>query len=213
MRPRNLILRSFALLVGTYILLIVPWPGVARAYLASVNAVGGRLLGDFGAEGGVVFRSHPTKPWTSVQTLYKRSAKVSIAAERNYDTRQDYLATALVVALILATPLPRRRKAIALVLGLLLINAFVVWRIWIGLVDVFSENQLALIQLAPFWKETVRLAVQIFVGSIESSFIVPVFIWILVTFRRGDLERWRISPAGRDEKQIAVMPARLPKTR
>lgn len=204
MRPRNAILRFLALFTGIYALLILPWPGVADAYLTTANAVSARLLGTVGKGGLVAYERDPSRPWTSKQTLYNRSAKVSIAVRRGYDSRQDYLATSLVVALILATPIPGRRKALALGLGLLLINAFVVWRMWIGLVDIFSEKQLDLIQLSPFWKEAVRLAVQIFVGSIEATFIVPVFVWIVVALRMADVQKWinersggaRLSTAG-----------------
>ena len=190
MRPRNAILRFLAFFIVIYALMILPWPGLADAYLTAANAVGARLLGTVGKSGRVAYERDPARPWTSKQTLYNLSAKVSIAVGRDYNSRQDFLATALVVALVLATPIPRRRKALALAMGLLLINVFILWRIWIGLVDIFSEKPLEVIQLSPFWKEGVRLAVQIFVGSIEATFIVPVFVWIVVSLRRTDLQEW-----------------------
>jgi hypothetical protein len=188
MQPRNAILRFLVIFAGIYALLVVPWPRLADLYLGATHAVGARMFGSFGPGGAVSFQRHPTKPWTSVQALYRPRTTASLAVGRDYDCRQDYLATALVTALILATPIPARRKVAALALGLLLINAFVLWRIWIGLVDVFSDKQLDVIQLSPFWKEAVRLAVQIFVGSIEATFIVPIFVWIVVSLRRSDLE-------------------------
>lgn len=197
MRPRNTILRFLALFIVIYALLIIPWPGLADAYLTTTHAVAGRLLGSVGQDGLVSYQRDPAHPWTSVQTLYKRSAKASLAVRRGYDSRQDYLATALLAALVLATPIPGRRKVPALAFGLLFINAFILWRMWIGLIDIFSEKQLDLIQLSPFWKETVRLAVQIFVGSIEATFIVPVFVWIVVALHRADLQHWIEKRSGR----------------
>lgn len=190
MRPRNAILRFLAVFIVIYALLILPWPGLADAYLTTANAVGARVLGTVGKGGTVAYVRDPARPWTSIQTLYNCNTKVSIAVRRGYDSRQDYLATSLVIALVLATPIPGRRKALALAMGLLLINVFVLWRLWIGLVYLFSEKQLDLIQLSPFWKEAVRLAVQIFVGSIEATFIVPVFVWILVAVRQADVQKW-----------------------
>ncbi|HKQ48441.1 MAG TPA: hypothetical protein VJZ71_10260 [Phycisphaerae bacterium] len=197
MRPRNAILRFLALFILIYALLILPWPGLADAYVATTNAVGARLLGTIGKVGSVAYERDPSRRWTSKQTMYDRSAKVAMAVRRGYDSRQDYLATALVVALILATPISGRRKALALAMGLLLINVFILWRIWIGLVDIFSEKPLEFIQLSPFWKEVVRLAVQIFVGSIEATFIVPVFVWIVVSLRRADLDQLTSKRPGR----------------
>lgn len=190
MQPRNAILRFLALFIVIYALLILPWPGLPDAYLATTNAVASRLLGSVGKDGLVAYERDPTDPWTSVQTLYQRSARTSIAVRRGYDSRQDYLATALLAALILATPIPGRRKVLALALGLFLINAFILWRMWIGLIDIFSEKPLALIHLSLLWKEAVRLAVQIFVGSIEATFIVPIFVWILVALRQADVQQW-----------------------
>ncbi len=210
MRPHRTLLRFFVLLVLIYALLILPWPGVDRGYLVCVCAVGNQFFGTIAKEGTVVFDSHPTNNWLCSQTLTHRGT--GKFARRLSLVRPDYLATALVVALVLATPISWRRKSIALLLGLLLIDAFVFWRLWLGLVDTFSDHQLALIRFTPFWKETVRLAVHIFIGSIEASFIVPVFVWILVTFRRGDLERLGFLAVRRDEKRIAVTSARSTKT-
>jgi hypothetical protein len=190
MARRRPVLRFFARLSVIYVILVIPWPGIASAYLATTCAVGQRLLGTFGSDGAVTFERHPGKPWVCTQTLYRRGA--SAAARRDYDSRQDYLATALVVALIGATPLERRRMSVALLLGLALIHAFILWRIWLGLMDAFSDDTLGLIRLSPFWKDSLRLAVQVFVGSIEASFIVPIFIWIVVALRRGDVSRWGV---------------------
>jgi hypothetical protein len=73
--------------------------------------------------------------------------------------------------------------------GFVAINAFVALRVWLGLLDAFSEERMGLIRLSPFWKEGLRLAVQISLISPEATFVVPVFIWIAVTLRSADLER------------------------
>ena len=210
MQPRNAILRFFAHLVLFYTLFIIPWPGVAEVYLAGLCAVGNRVLGTMGRDGAVTFQSDPATKWMCVQTLYKRG--VNLAARRHHDSRPDYLTTALTASLVLATPTPWRRRGPALLLGLLLINLFVLGRIGLGLLDTFSDDQLALIRFPPFWKDSLRLAVQVFIGSIEASFIVPVFVWIVVTFRRTDLQQWGFA-ARQENKRPPFTPARPTKTR
>ena len=61
-----------------------------------------------------------------------------------------------------------------------------------GLLDLFSRPgvPMAMYSFSPFWKDALQLAVLISTASPELTFVVPVFIWIVVTLRRGDLERW-----------------------
>lgn len=167
-----------------YGLLAVNWPGLAPAYVRCVSAVGNQFFGTMTADGRVTFEAHPHQRWTSVQTLFVRGNP--IGARRDHDSRQDYLATAFLVALVLSTPIPRRRRFIAAAAGLVLVHIFLGFRVWLGLLDAFSDKQLSLIEFPAFVKNSLGLVVTILVGSIEASFIAPLFIWALVTFRRGD---------------------------
>ena len=56
------------------------------------------------------------------------------------------------------------------------------------LLDAYSDpNPLALFSLTRNWKITLKILVLIFFRAPETHYIAPAFIWILVTFRRGDL--------------------------
>ena len=102
-----------------------------------------------------------------------------------------YLPTAEVIALILALPIPWSRRWKALFWGLVLVNGFVVLRLEITLLYWFSgDRPFALYSPGPFWSEVLVGAREVVVVSPMLTFAVPVFIWILVTFRRGDLEQW-----------------------
>jgi len=62
-----------------------------------------------------------------------------------------WLPTALTVALIVATPVPWRRRCWALLWGVLLINAFVLFSV---AVYIWNESTtVSLLTLSPFWKE------------------------------------------------------------
>lgn len=187
MHNRKPFLHFAGSLAVIYLILLIPWPGLAPVYVSGVCALGNGMLGTFTADGRVTFETHPNKPWTCMQTLYARDSVN--AGRREHDTRQDYLAAAVLIALTLATPVSRRRKALSLGIGLALIHVFLIFRIWLGLVDAFSDEQLGMIHLAPSLKYSLSLAVLMLSGSSEASYIVPFVIWILVTFRRSDWQR------------------------
>ena len=187
-------MRGFFLrLILIYGLLIVPWPGLNPGYLTFFRAGGNLLFGSFGPSATVRFvdESPPQDSWSTKLTFENRLN--GRGGGIYYEARQGYLATALVSALILATPVSRRRKGWAILWGLLLANAFVALRIHLGLLDLFSRpgDPMAMFSFSPFWKDALQLSVLISTASPELTFVVPVFIWIVVTLRRGDLERWR----------------------
>lgn len=190
MSPRKRIAGFFLRLVVVYGLFILPWPGLDDAYLAAFRGIGRTLVSEFGDVGRVVFKNerHPQGDWTAVMIL--ANVRDEVAMQRNYQTRYCYLATALTAALVLATPLPWRRRLAALVAGLVLIHLFLAARLWLGLVDGFSEARMNVVHLSPFWKQAVRLGVTVLLVSPESTFVVPVFVWLIVAIRTRDVERF-----------------------
>lgn len=186
-------MRGFFLrLILIYGLLIVPWPGLNPGYLAAFRAGGNLLFGSFGPSGTVRFvdESPLQDSWSTKLTFKNRLS--GRGGGVFYKTRHGYLATALVLALILATPVSLRRKGWAILWGLFLANAFVALRIFLGLLALFSSpgDPMAMFSFSPFWKDALQLAVRTLIVPPELTFVAPVFIWIVVTLRKGDLERW-----------------------
>ena len=113
------------------------------------------------------------------------------------DTRTvGWLPTAETVALILATPLPWARRRIALLWGLLLAHAFIWLQLKIILLHWFTGEQPWCIYDPPGWIDTALEKAMVFgVLSPTPTVVVPLFLWVAATFRRGDLERlmgpWR----------------------
>jgi len=65
----------------------------------------------------------------------------------------------------------------------------VAFRVWLKLLDAYSDdNALALYTFTPMWKSVLNALVAVIVMAPETHYMVPAFIWMLVTFRRGD---WR----------------------
>lgn len=190
MQRRKTILVFATTLIVVYGVAIAPWPGLSAAYLAGFQATGRALFKTWGANGRIIFKAgaHSSGPWNSELILANVENKT--AMQRIYETRQAYLATVFTLALVLATPIPWRRRWKAIVLAMLLIHLFLAARLWLGLLDGFSEERMAVVHLSPFWKEAVRLAVAIFLVSPEATFVAPVFAWIVAAVRSKDLTQW-----------------------
>lgn len=100
---------------------------------------------------------------------------------------QGYTPTAFVVALVLATPLPWSRRWRALVWSLLAISAFVALRQFIFIANVIYIDREAKVKNT--LDKVLEFAFWVGVESFAGVFVIPLGIWILVSFRRSDLEK------------------------
>jgi hypothetical protein len=97
--------------------------------------------------------------------------------------RQGYVPIAVLVALMLATPIAWRRKWRALALGLLLVQGFVVLRVAVALLVGFSRVGLGgrrLLEVSPPVAWGLRRADQILAADLHTTYIAPLLIWALV---------------------------------
>lgn len=185
-----------------YGILAVPWPGVTDAYQACFSAAGNVLFRSYAGRGYVSFRPIAAEP-------YGKDMKVTMIREvppRRRGTTEikslnaGYRPTAFLIALVLATPVAWRRRVWALLWGLLLVNAFVAFRVGLLLFDKFSDpGPLAIFALGARAKGVVVGLVRVFYQAPEMHYVIPALIWLLVTFRRGDLRR----VLGRSKAQTA----------
>lgn len=113
--------------------------------------------------------------------------------------REGYLPAALVACLILATPVPWRRRWKALLAGLLAIHAFVALRLCVtaasGFTAVSVDGQ-RLLPLSPFWTEVLALMDALLSADLHITYVAPVLIWLVVTVRPGDLAAFRAIGGG-----------------
>ncbi len=111
-----------------------------------------------------------------------------------------YLPTVEVIALILATTIPWRRRWRALLWGFVLVNGFIAMRLAITLLHLFSGQwPWALYAPGPFWGRILDGTYEVVGISPMLGFAAPVFIWIVATFRREDLGRFLNPEFGRDD--------------
>ena len=191
MHPTKPIARAvvqFAIIFG---LLSVPWPRFQEAYSKAFRWAGEAAFKDFGPRGVVEFlpldkpnRTADTEITTGVKG--ERRIGYSDISPRLL----GYLPCIEVIALILASSVAWRRRLISLCVGVALIHAFIYLRLAL-LIFIWYSNKTPWQQYHPGPNTlTVLKHINEVVNiSLTAGFVVPVLIWIAVTFRYSDWER------------------------
>ena len=192
-RP-NSILGAVTRFIVIFGLLTLPWPGWNEIYSGYFQALGQAAFSRQDDPRIVLFQPHHVKHgFSSLDTRLTLGNRALVDADgkglaemTDLDTRSlGWLPTALTMALILATPVPWRQRAWALLWGLLLVHAFILFSL-----QVWIWNQspaLSLIDLSPFSKTIVDDLQYTLITQMGASFSVPIVIWILVAIRRENL--------------------------
>jgi len=188
------ILGAVAWFIVIFGLLIFPWPGWNDIYGGYFRALGEAAFSRPDSQRIVIFESadlhHGFTTLNTRMTLGNRALADSAGNGRaesvTLDTRSiGWTPTALTVALILATPVPWRQRAWALLWGLLLIHAFILFSLQVWIWD--ESPSLSLMTMPPFLQTIVDAMEYNLITQLGASFSVPILIWILVTIRRENL--------------------------
>jgi len=96
-----------------------------------------------------------------------------------------YIYLAFLVALIVATPVPRGRKVWALLCGMVLMHVFMLVRLGILILYLLASERVSLLSPNWFWRQVLVLSTQVFTVNVLPGFVVAIGIWALVTLRAG----------------------------
>lgn len=178
-----------ARVLGLYVLLaVVPGDGVREAYARLFRAANNGIFGKFGTRGVVRFRPFTEGPeaWdTKVFFQVRPAPRQRWVACKAWDT--GWRPAASFLALMLATPIPWSRRWRALCWGIVLVHVFVTLRVLMLVIFGFSEPEgLGLFSPGRFWMGIIEAAFPHISIKQAATTMAPIFIWILVSFRRGD---------------------------
>jgi hypothetical protein len=123
--------------------------------------------------------------------------------------RQGYTPAALLVALVLATPVPWPRRGRALLIGLVLVHGFIALRLWVSLLWGFSLVQFGgkpMLELSGLGSWLVRRADQLLAGNLYITYLVPAMIWLVLTVRPEDLRALQETPHDVERDAPATLP-------
>jgi hypothetical protein len=169
-------------------LLIAPWPRLNQLYSQYFQALGGMAFGpSAGSDRVVIFESasgHNAGLDTRItleNTALLGSDGKGAAKSVEVDSRSiGWVPTALTMALVLATPIPWKRRLAAFAGGIVLIHLFIYFTVqsWVWNASAMT--------LSAFWQRAAGELNYALMNQMGASFTVPVLVWILVTFRRQD---------------------------
>jgi hypothetical protein len=191
----------FALAYG---LLMAPWPGWVEAYGEIYCSAARFLFDSTNPDRNIQIRHFVPQPGTraaeaiqdTAVRLEIRGARIGLQEVPPFGTARSsrytgYVPTAFAIALVVATPISWRRRAWSLGWAVLLASGFSALMLAIWIQGWFYWQEC--IWLASFSARYASRARMI--GSLMETttwvgpyYIAPVFIWVLVTFRRADLE-------------------------
>jgi hypothetical protein len=187
----KLVGKALVLFITTFVLLAIPWQPVRTAYAKAYQATGNAVFATFGESGRVEFKpveKEGKKGDTAIKLHNRRTGAFGYIYTNS--RFMGYVPTALLISLIVATPVPWRQRGRALILGFVAVNAFVLFRLALALLQNFtSASEIGMYRPGPFWSTVLGAAYALFVVTAAGAFVVPVLIWALVTFRRADWRR------------------------
>lgn len=176
-----------------YGILSAPFSFYDEAYGVFYRKVAGVFFTKFRDNGAVKFRA-----WNEPATTRVNVGSYAIVNPNgtfrttavNINTRYTgYIPTILLIALVLASPVPWKRRLVALVAGLTLVMLLIMFKQWIAL--LWLCEQTPWLQLTDFTKTGEKLlgftntVISVSAGTVL-YFVVA--IWILVTFRVEDFK-------------------------
>ncbi len=192
MKPAPSRKRILGFLVRTavlYTLASLAWPALKDGYSRGFRYAGELFFGSFGAGRSARFRDEQEHPYQDVRVVLRsrdlpqRTHELRLSSERT-----GYRPTALLLALLLATPNLLWRRAWLLLVGLCAIHAFIALRVFLVLLQGFAlwkpfgpSGQPALDPWIPLaaldalvlwvWQET------------TSNYLVPLLLWACLALR------------------------------
>lgn len=189
------IARFLAAFVVIFSVLMLPWLGLAKGYTAVFRAIGTRCFSNDEGQREVTFLDSPDKAvrptFVRIEIANRKLLKPDgsgTVRNLDFDVRGlGWQPTALLMALVLASPLPWGRRLTALGWGLfwvqIVVMGFLAFAIW------NESSEVGLVAMSPFWKNIASGWQDSFIT--QFSLAAPVAVWMLVTFRTGDLALWR----------------------
>lgn len=194
MRVKRLLVFSCLFLL-VYAAMMALWPVWGKAYVKCYR-IGAAVIFESSHAKRFV-RLHPSeKAGTEMKISFHHRERLdrygrpaTLLMIRNDIHHGVYIYLAFTVALVTATPIPLKRRAWAVLWGMLLIHIFFVFRLSLLILHIFSSEPLSLLDLGAFWKKVLLVNTQVFTVNVIPSYVVAVFIWILISLRQKDWHR------------------------
>ena len=190
-------IRIILIFVITLAGLILVYPAFRTTYLDFLVRTGNRYLSKPGKDALVNFKENKENKDLDIVLYIGNSAKMKKDINSAYYliTKAStfyiaWLGLALMIALILASPVPILRKLIVLVAGILFVHVIVFFKLLIQVYYVCNHNPgLEILVLSPSQLKINDLLQDQFVDTVQPSLILVIITWILITFTMNDYKK------------------------
>jgi len=184
-------------------ILIAPWPGMYTHYAKLFRASANVLFRSFGSTGLVHLQpiDQPFDPRMEISDSVDADIDTEVILLNREEVNRRllthfirigsfnlmyfaYMPTVLLVALVLATSGSWARRGTSLLLGVMLIHTWIVFKL---LVPILARShqfppELSFYVLSPFWNKPFDILKEHYVLTPEPSFAVAVLVWLIVSF-------------------------------
>jgi hypothetical protein len=189
-----------ALFFGFFAVLVAPWPGFDDAYGAWIRNLGAATLSWDRQDTAIHFEAvvrNKSRPLDTRIVLVDKGHLLPDGKRRatflDLDMRGiGWVPTAFCTALILATPVPWKRRGRALAWGFCCMHAFILFSLWVHIMEYSGGRRGPLMSGLD---ETL-------INQIGSGFFAAALVWVVVMFRPED---WRRTTESR-EHALATVP-------
>jgi hypothetical protein len=177
-----------------YTLLIIPGTGMNRHYAVFFCQAGNYLYQDF-SQGAYVRLSPQDDQGKNDISLFisradwKKDGKLTGVTTEKASDRIGFLITAFFIALTLATPVSWKRKTTSLILGLLIITAYVMLKLRI--IILYSYTQVPWFELYQneTTKQTISWWYHHFAAPATHGYAFVVIVWIALSIGRKEWQQ------------------------
>lgn len=179
-----------------YGVLSLPFSFYDASYGKFYRKMAGSFFSSFRETGFVRFREMPDPAKTRVNLgnkLQIRPGGKAHTAFVDINTRYlGYIPTILIASLALASPVPWKRRLIALAAGLILVTLMIMFKQWIALLWLSEVSPfLELTHFTGLGKKILTFLNTFIAESSSSLLYFVVGVWLLVTFRISDFSGGR----------------------
>ena len=177
---------SFAAFTAVYLLLLLPQVNMNGVYAEQFCKLGNYLYKDF-PQGGYVRLTTQTDKGKNDIALFLSNAswiengKLTGVTTNKASDRIGYLITAFFAALVIATPVSWKRKLVALIVGLTLVTAFVMLKLYVIILQAYTQVDWFGLYQDPVAKQSIQFWHENFAAPASYGYSFVVIVWLALS--------------------------------
>ncbi len=186
-------IRIIFIFVITLAGLILVYPAVRKTYLDLLVCTGNHYLSKPGKDALVKFMENKESKDLDLVLYIGNSLKMKTDRNAYFLVTKAsifyivWLHLALMIALIMASPVPLLRKLIVLFTGVLLVHVIGYLKLLIQVYYVCNHSPgLEILMLSPSQLKVTDLLLDHFTDTVQPSLILVIILWLLITFTLKD---------------------------